>query len=233
MMKKGTWITIFGVVAGVAGSCWLAKAYQRAREICPPFSKRSYTDVQQFVADLRSIWLAPQDLTSLRNNARITHPLLEKIMLAISGANGCRFRSAAQTRYAAQQGLSSTEISSLLRGEISYATSDEAPALVFAQHYAEKQGHPDEDMLGRLEDIYGSEMARDLLVYMRLVTFASLVGNTVDALWSRILGCPSAESNLHSELAVVALALFGAAPLTPVLVLRSIISEASREIRPA
>ena len=113
----------------------------------------------------------------------------------------------AQARYAAQQGLSDTEISSLLRGEISYATADEAPALVVAQHYAEEQGHPEEDMVRRLEATYGSEMAQDLLVYMRLVMVTNLVGNTIDALWSRILGCPSPESDLRSELAVVALVL--------------------------
>jgi hypothetical protein len=201
-MKKRVMFSILGTAVGLAGSYWLAQAYQQARKSCPPFSRRSYTDVQQMIADVRAIWLAPHDLISLRNDARINHPLLEKIMLAISGINGSRFLGSAQARYAAQQGLSDTEISSLLRGEISYATADEAPALVVAQHYAEEQGHPDEDM--------------------RLVMFASLVGNTIDALWSRILGCPSPESNLRSELAVVALVAFGVVPLIPVLALRSI-----------
>ncbi len=221
-MKKRVMFSILGTAVGLAGSYWLAQAYQQARKSCPPFSRRSYTDVQQMIADVRAIWLAPHDLITLRNDARISHPLLEKIMLAISGTNGSRFLGSAQARYAAQQGLTDTEISSLLRGEISYATADEAPALVVAQHYAEEKGHPDEDMVRRLEATYGSEMAKDLIVYMRLVMFASLVGNTIDALWSRILGCPSPESNLRSELAVVALVAFGVVPLVPVLALRSI-----------
>ena len=153
--------------------------------------------------------------------------------MAISGINGSRLLGSAQARYAAQQGLSDTEISSLLRGEISYATADEAPALVVAQHYAEENGHPDVDMVHRLEATYGNDMARDLLVYMRLVTFANLVGNTIDALWSRILGCPSPESSLRSELAVVALMVFGVAPLVPVLAVRSMLCAPGSEAMPA
>lgn len=231
-MKKGSLFRVLGMMAGVAGAYWLAQAYQQARKSCPPFSRQSYTDVQQLVADLRAIWLAPQDLVSLRDNPRISHPLLEKIMLAISGVNGCRTCSSAQARYAMQQGLSNTEISSLLRGEISYATADEAPALVVAQHYAEQKGHPDADMVRRLEATYGPEMALDLMVYMRLVMFANLAGNTIDALWSRILGCPSPESNLHSELAVVALVVFGVIPLVPVLALRTMLSAKAAEVMP-
>ncbi len=232
-MRKGVLFSIVGTVAGVAGSYWLAQAYQRARKNCPPFSRRSYTDVHQLVADLREIWLAPQDLLSLRDNPRITHPLLEKIMLAISGVNGCRSCSSAQARYAAQQGLSDTEIRSLLRGEISYATADEAPALVVAQHYAEEMGHPDADMVHRLEATYGEEMAHDLLVYMRLVMLTNLAGNTIDALWSRILGCPSPESSLRSELGVVALIVFGVIPLVPAMALRAKLVAAGHELIPA
>jgi len=232
-MNKGRWITIFGVAAGVAASYWLSKAYSRSRASCPPFAKRSYTDVEQLTTDLRAIWVAPQDLRSLRQDARITHPLIEKIMLAISGANGCRLCSGAQARYAARQGLSSTEIDSLLRGEISYATADEAPALVFAQHFAHEGGRPDPDMVHRIEEIYGPAMAQDLMVLMRVVLLINLVGNSIDALWSRILGCPSPDSSLREEIKVVAIALFGIIPLMPVLALRAMLGGAGSQVTPA
>ena len=52
---------------------------------------------------------------------------------------------------------------------------------------------------------YGSTTARDLLTLIRLITMTNLIGNTFDALLSRILGQPSPDSTLRNEVAILSL----------------------------
>ena len=71
MKSKGTWFTVLGVVAGIAGSYWLAREYERARASCSPFLKRMYARSDDLVADLSAVWNNPRGLRSLRENPRI------------------------------------------------------------------------------------------------------------------------------------------------------------------
>jgi len=113
------------------------------------------------------------------------------------------------------------EVEALLRGDVTQVTPQEVPALSFAQHYAERRDQPDAEAVGHLVDAYGSQGARDIVTYVRLITLGNLVGNTFDALVSRLLGQPSPDSTLEGELSTTAVFLFGIVPLVPLVVLRS------------
>jgi hypothetical protein len=220
-MKKGkTWLVILSMAGGALGAYLVSRAYQRAKASYPPFHKRIYIDSHQLVESFGLFWHKPEDLNALRRNPRIAHPLAEKIMLAVTSANGARHGSYTLARYCLRQGLSPEAVDSLLRGELGQATMDEAPALFFAQHYAAQRGQPDADMLKRLEESYGPETAHDLVTYVRFVTFGTLVGNTFDAFLSRILGHPSPDMTLRGELITLAVLTCGIMPLIPVLALR-------------
>jgi alkylhydroperoxidase/carboxymuconolactone decarboxylase family protein YurZ len=211
---------------GAVGAYLLSRAYLRARETQPLFHKAVYEDKESVLSAFRSLWQHPAALKSLWTNPRIDHPFAEKMMLAVTGAHGDAFYARAHVNYALQQGLTREEVESLLRGEVEHATVDEAPALFFARHYVEQGGEPDRDLVGRLIDAYGRRTARDIITYVRLVTFTNLMGNTIDGFVSRVLGQPALATTLAGELSTLAVFFFGMVPLMPFLALRAVLAPA-------
>ena len=210
-----------GVAIGVAGARWASKTYQKAKAECPPFGKRVFRDANELIEAARVLWERPQLVRSAHANPRLTSAFVSRIMLAVTGVNGCRYCSYAHTRAALRVGIQREEAQALLQGDLAQATNDEAPALFFAQHYAETAGEPEADLLQRLVDEYGEATARDILTLIRLIMIGNLLGNTFDALVSRALGKPSPDSTLQGELSVLATALFGLVPLAPVMAYRA------------
>jgi alkylhydroperoxidase/carboxymuconolactone decarboxylase family protein YurZ len=218
--------TILGLGLGAFGAYLLSRAYLKAREAQPLFHKEVYQDKESMLGAFRSLWQHPGALKSLWTNPRIDHPFAEKMMLAVTGAHGDEFYARAHVNYALQQGLTREEVDSLLRGEVEHATVDEAPALFFARHYVEQGGEPEPDLVDRLIDAYGRRTARDVITYVRLVTFTNLLGNTIDAFVSRVLGRPALSTTLAGELSTLAVFFFGMVPLMPLLALRAALAPA-------
>ncbi|MEW6242582.1 MAG: carboxymuconolactone decarboxylase family protein, partial [Chloroflexota bacterium] len=50
---------------------------------------------------------------------------------------------------------------------------------------------------------YGQDTAEDILAYLRMITFGNLLGNTFDALLSRLKGKPAPDSSLWSEVRIL------------------------------
>ena len=221
MKAKRTILTLFGLAAGAAGAYVTAQAYREARAKAPAFRRNTYRNSRELIEDFRFFWENPAVLTDMRANARITPAFGEKLMLAVSGVRGCRLCSGMHSRTAELLGVSQAEAQSLLRGEIVGGTVEEAPAVFFAQHYAENDGEPEADMVQTLIQAYDERTAQDVLSYLRLFDMANLLGNTLDALWSRALGQPAPDSTLKNELAIVGLGVFGIGPLLPVLIART------------
>jgi AhpD family alkylhydroperoxidase len=166
------------------------------------FSKRIYT-LPDFKAALIDI---SDHLDGLRHAARgdrVGKAFAEKIMLAVSKVNGCRYCLYGHSRAALAAGVGPEEIRKLLAGDLGTFPEQEAVALAFAQHYATCQSRPDPATWQRLVDYYGLETARDIRAYLRMITFGNLFGNTFDALLSRLAGKPAEGSSLWSELGVL------------------------------
>jgi len=185
----------------------------RMQEGC--FSKRICTP-RSLLWDSRNILTHFPDFRSAVRSRRISKAFSEKIMLAV---NGCRYCSYGHAKSALVSGVSQEEVDLLLGGEIGHVAPDEAPALFFAQHYAESGDRPDPEMVQKLVQTYGQEKARDILAHIRMITFGNLSGNTFDALLSRLRGRPTEGSSLGSELATLALLVLG----TPLLALGMLI----------
>jgi len=206
---------------GLAGSCLAYRVYRKARTTCPPFRKQVYSGPMKMVADFGEFWRHPERLRSLRGANGLRHPLAEKIMLAVTSVNGSRSSSYAHARFAMRRGLSQAEVEALLSGDVQHVAPQDAPAVLFARRYAEHRGQPDPHLVQNLVDTYGDPGARDIASYVCLVNLANLVGNTFDALISRILGQPSPDSSLRAELSLLVVFMFGIVPLVPLVVLRS------------
>ena len=68
----------------------------------------------------------------------------ERIMLAVTSVNRCRYCTFVHTRAALAAGISPEDAAALLEGSVDAAPEDEATALLYAQHWAETDGKTDE-----------------------------------------------------------------------------------------
>lgn len=166
------------------------------------FSKRIYT-WPSFRSAVRQIFGQMDDLRRATRGGRVSRPFAEKIMLAVTSVNGCRYCAYGHTRAALAAGVSEDELQALMAGELGNFPAEEAVALAFAQHYAESAGQPDPAAWHRLITFYGSDTAQDIMAFIRMITFGNLYGNTFDALLSRFKGNPAVGSHLSDELGVL------------------------------
>jgi len=107
-------------------------------------------------------------------------------MLAVTEVNQCRYCSYAHTKTALQSGLDPEEIKHILTHDVQNCPEEEIPGILFAQHWAETDGHPDPEAQKRLEDQYGFTKAEMIWIILRMMRMANLIGNSLDYLLYKI-----------------------------------------------
>ncbi len=113
--------------------------------------------------------------------------LREKIMLAVSSVNECRYCQWGHTYLATAQGVSLEEINQVLGYQSLEAQDDaEAAAILFAEDYAENLDRSDPAMIENLRRYYSDEQVAEILAYVRAITLGNLTGNSLDALLDRV-----------------------------------------------
>jgi AhpD family alkylhydroperoxidase len=170
------------------------------------FNKRLFT-LATFTASVRDLFAHLDDLRGAVRQRRVSRAFAEKIMLTVTRVNGCRYCSYAHARMALKSGIDDVELRQLLGGEFRDVPAHEVTALTFAQHYAEQCDRFEPDAWQRLVEVYGAEGARDIPAYIRLITFANLIGNTFDAVLSRLAGRPAPGSRFLEEISVLVLTI--------------------------
>jgi len=168
----------------------------------PIFNKRIFT-LSTFAASARDLFAHLDELHTALTQHRISHAFSEKIMLAVTQVNGCRYCSYAHTRLALQAGVTEPELRDLFMGEFSHIPEHELIAVLFAQHYAEQADRYDAATWQSLIETYGAEVASDILTHIRVITFANLYGNTFDALLARLQFHPVRGSHFFDEVIVL------------------------------
>jgi AhpD family alkylhydroperoxidase len=171
------------------------------------FEKRIYNS-SAFTEAMRDILDHLKDLRAAVRRKRVDGKFARKIMLVVSCVNGCRYCIYGHSRAALASGVSEDELHTLLTGDLGAFPKEETVALTFAQHYAESCEHPDPVAWQRLVDCYGFQTAQDILAYLRMITMGNLLGNTFDAMLSRLVGKPAPGSGFWSEAGVLIKALF-------------------------
>jgi AhpD family alkylhydroperoxidase len=178
-------------------------------------------------------WLNhPEDIKALRQGHRVSQAFAKRLILVVTGVNQCRYCRFGHVRSAAHMGFTQEEIAGLLNGDLSDVDPYEIEALDFAIHYAESAGWPDDVALSRLKSAYGVDTAQDILTTIRLIMLGNLVGNTFDALTSRVRGRPARGSTLVDELASLGLLIAGLVPYSVALGLRLYLAETPGVNRP-
>ena len=166
------------------------------------FNKRRFT-LSTFVISARDLFAHVDHLQAALTQHLISQAFSERIMLAVTQVNGCRYCSYAHARLALQAGIDEMELHDLLRGEFDHAPEDELVALLFAQHYAAQADRYEAAAWQRLQEVYGAAASREILNHIRLITFANLYGNTFDALLERLKFRPVPGSRFFDEVVVL------------------------------
>jgi AhpD family alkylhydroperoxidase len=156
------------------------------------------------------------DIRGAHKGERVSKAFSERIMLAVTEVNGCRYCSYYHANLSLNEGMSEAEIHGMLTGDLSNAPEEESVALLFAQHYAETEGHPNEEACRRLLATYGPERASDILASIRVIMVGNVSGIMLEALKNRLTGKPNPESSLGRELGIV----FGTVGFIPVIAVR-------------
>lgn len=151
------------------------------------FQKRFYT-LPLFLRHAGGLLAHAGDLLRARRGGRVDRRFAERLMLAVTQVNECRYCRAYHSRMAREAGLGEAELSGLLAGDFAGAPPEQRLALVFAQGYAESHEQVDPAEWARLEAAYGPQAARDILAYLRVITMGNLLGNTWEAVLWRLRG---------------------------------------------
>jgi len=159
------------------------------------FDRRIFT-AKVFFSDLGFlIGHAPSLIGALRNK-ELGKEFIEKTMMVVTGVNGCTYCTWFHANQAVKSGLSEQEIIDTFNLQFqAEADPHTLPALLFAQHYAETDRHPEPEMWQRVVDAYGETTAKHVMMIIRLIFFGNLIGNTFDAVLARCRGEGAEGSN--------------------------------------
>jgi AhpD family alkylhydroperoxidase len=147
------------------------------------FRKRYYTP-RTFARDLRRVLANMGDFRDTVRSGRVSRAFAEKVMLAVTAVNGCRYCAYGHSHWALEAGVEPGEVKRLLASDLGEFPEEEAVALAFAQHWAETAGAPDPEAERRFRDYYGDRVSDDILNWMHMIQMGNLLGNTFDAiLW--------------------------------------------------
>ncbi|HMF30752.1 MAG TPA: carboxymuconolactone decarboxylase family protein [Candidatus Lokiarchaeia archaeon] len=163
--------------------------------------RRSFT-FRSFIRTIANLLRRPRDILHTVIHNQISPDFSERIMLAVTAVNGCRYCTYVHTKLALEQGCTPQVIQAITNFEYARLKEDEVVALAFAQHYAESRDSPSKDALKQLWRYYGPTKARDILNSIQLITVGNLTGNALDAFKSRLRGIPPDHGSFLFEFIV-------------------------------
>lgn len=127
-----------------------------------------------------------RDLKRGRRSGIFDLKLQERIMLAVTGVNKCALCSYAHASMALEAGLPDEEIRALAAGDVPDVPADEAKAVLFAQHYADSRGRPDEKAWNAVVEEYGIGKALCVLAAARMIMFGNATGIILGSIRTRL-----------------------------------------------
>jgi AhpD family alkylhydroperoxidase len=149
------------------------------------FSKRCLT-WRTLMPTIRNALQGSFRMKNLMRSKKITPQLIEKIMLAVTAVNGCRYCSYFHATMAIKSGLVSQDVIELLQGDIGACNEEEAFICAFAQHWADSKENPSREMVVSLVKRFGAETAKDIIAPIQMITMGNLFGNTIDSFIARL-----------------------------------------------
>lgn len=144
------------------------------------FKKRTFKNFGEFIEELKFIIKNRKHIKKLEEGETINDEFRQRLMIAVTEVNGCRYCSYYHSKLALKAGVSQQELDSLLSGQLKDCPEKEVLALVYAQHWTEKQGQPDREMIEKVKNKYGAEKFATINLALRMINFGNLSGNSFD-----------------------------------------------------
>ena len=145
-----------------------------------PFNKRYYSNISQFWRDFRYPLQNRDKLKLAMGGDLVSMAFRERLMLAVTAVNGCRYCSYFHAKEALRAGLPKDEIRAMQDGIVDNAPAEELLALLYAQHWAESDAQPDPDVRQKLVESYGTRQTEAIDILLRIIRLGNLLGNTTD-----------------------------------------------------
>jgi len=142
--------------------------------------------VSGFVVDFRTIMAKRDQMKPLMRGELIDAAFRERLMLAVTAVNECRYCSYAHAKHALVEGIDKDEIEALQDGVIESCPRDELPALLYAQHWAETQGRTELAARERIVKKYNEETVKAIELTLQTIQMGNLLGNTIDYVLYRL-----------------------------------------------
>lgn len=180
------------------------KLYASPRRISP----------RQFFAHLVDAFRSIPQLPAAMKGGGISAGFRERIMLAVTEVNGCKYCNYYHTGLALKSGMSRDQVAELLRGNHAACEADETVALNFSQHYADTNGSYDPEAGERLEQCYGKETSRDILALIRMIMIGNHYGIAFEDFIERLRFRGRADSSIARETGI----LFGILFMIPMAI---------------
>ncbi|MCD6400867.1 MAG: carboxymuconolactone decarboxylase family protein [Anaerolineales bacterium] len=147
-----------------------------------PFPRRTYHNIGEVWQDFLTIF-THRSLIRKAMRELLSSSFRERLMMVVTQVNGCRYCSYYHARESLKVGVAIEELQTILKGQIPEDTPDEElPALIYAQHWAESNAHPDPVTVQKLVKTYGQEKADAIHIVLRMIRVGNLLGNTLDAI---------------------------------------------------
>lgn len=150
------------------------------------FNKRTYSSIKEFFSDVLFLIKNRKALKKAMSSSGVSPAFREKIMLAVTGVNGCKYCATGHSKWALEQGISQKEIEELLSGEFGKCRPEETTAILYAQHWAETNCHPDAAFEDKLINEYNEDKASAIKMILRVIRVGNLSGNAWDLFLYRI-----------------------------------------------
>ena len=152
------------------------------------FNRRTYHGLGEFFADMWFLTKNIRQSIRVMRGKLIAHSFRERLMLAVASVYGCTFCSWLHTREALRRGIDEGEIAILLAGSVDNCPQEEAVAILYAQHWADSDMHPDPEAVEELQRVYGADTAKIIDLVLRMNRVGELSGNTGDFLLYKVSG---------------------------------------------
>jgi AhpD family alkylhydroperoxidase len=150
------------------------------------FRRRFYRNLYEVLTDLRAVVSLRETLRSAMRGEALGTAFRERLMLVVTGVNGCRYCSYVHAREALAEGISRDEIVALGESMFDGSPPEEVPALLYAQHWAETDGQPDPAIRERVGQQYGSDVLERIEAVLQVIRMGNLMGNTMDHVLYRV-----------------------------------------------
>jgi AhpD family alkylhydroperoxidase len=148
------------------------------------FNRRLYGSLGDFLADFRIVMSSRKDIRAMMRG--LDPAFRERLFLAVTQVNGCRYCSYFHAQQALTHGVSEEEIRAIGDGLLDGCPAQELTALCYAQHWAETNAHPLPEARARLLETYGEGTSAQIDLALRMIRIGNLTGNLLDYLLFRL-----------------------------------------------